>query len=179
MRGKTGVNAAFGHQLAVCSGLHHAPGVHHEYPARTAHRGEPVGDDDDGAFPGDTCERELHTRLAFGIERAGRLVEQQDGRFGDKRAGKRDALALAAGEIAPALARWRVPAAGKSFDEVTGCSVCRRLHLLVRRAGTAQRYVLANRRIEQEGVLRDDSQIAAERHSGDVAHVVAVDADIA
>ena len=38
-------------------------------------------------------------RLHRGVERRGRLVEQQDLRLQDQRAGDRDALALAAGEL--------------------------------------------------------------------------------
>jgi hypothetical protein len=41
-------------------------------------------------------ERILHQPLAFGVERAGRFVEQQDRRIAQQRAGNGDALALAA-----------------------------------------------------------------------------------
>ena len=51
------------------------------------------------------CTISLHVllddALALIIERAGRLVEDQDARIDDQRAGDRDALALPAGEAAP------------------------------------------------------------------------------
>ena len=53
------------------------------------------------------CQRLLHGQLAFRIERAGRLVEQQDGRIAQDGAGERDALALAAGQRHAALAEPR------------------------------------------------------------------------
>ena len=48
-----------------------------------------------------TCRQDL--ALAHRIERAGGLVEHQDGRFADQRARDLDALALAAVEVAAAL----------------------------------------------------------------------------
>ena len=49
-----------------------------------------------GAAVHQAIERLLHQRLAFGIERRGRLVEQQDRRVLQDGAGDGDALALAA-----------------------------------------------------------------------------------
>ena len=59
-------------------------------------------------------QRLLHQALALGVERAGRLVEQQDRPVGEQRARDRQALALAAGELHAALAELacRGPAAG-------------------------------------------------------------------
>ena len=63
---------------------------------------EPVRDHDDGAADEKPLHRCLHLGLRFGIERAGRLVEQQDRRVAQHGAGEGDALALAAGEAVPA-----------------------------------------------------------------------------
>ena len=52
----------------------------------------------------------LHQRLALGVERAGRLVEQQDRRVAQDGAGDGDALALAAGQRHAALAEQGVVA---------------------------------------------------------------------
>ena len=59
------------------------------------------------------CDRILHQPLGFGIERRGRLVEQDDRRVLDQRARDRDALALPARELQPVLADRRVVAGGK------------------------------------------------------------------
>ena len=55
-------------------------------------------------------QRLLHQRLAFGVERRGRLVEQQDRRVAQDGAGDRDALALAARQRHAALADLAVVA---------------------------------------------------------------------
>ena len=114
-------------------------------------------------LPGKAGERRLHPRLAFGIERAGGFIEQQNRRFGDKRAGQRDALALAAGEIAAALACRRVPAARQAVDEIARGGLGRLADLVVGGARSAERDVLAHRGVEQECVLRDQREIAAQR----------------
>ena len=49
-------------------------------------------------------ERVLHGALALRVERRGRLVEEQDRRVLEDRAGDGDALALAAGQRHAALA---------------------------------------------------------------------------
>ena len=63
-------------------------------------------------------ERGLHHALALGIERAGRLVEQQQRRVLQDRAGDRDALALAARQAHAALAEEGAVALGQRADEV-------------------------------------------------------------
>jgi hypothetical protein len=66
--------------------------------------------------PASAAQRRLHQRLALGIERGGRLVEQQQRRVAQDRARDRDALALAARQRDAALADRRVVACG-SADE--------------------------------------------------------------
>ena len=60
-----------------------------------------MGDVDEGG-PGallDPLQLELHLAAELQVEGAERLVEQQRGGAVDERAGERDALALAAGEL--------------------------------------------------------------------------------
>ena len=64
--------------------------------------------------------------LALVVERAGRLVEDQDARIGDQRAGDGDALALAARQAAAALADDGVVAFGQLEDEVVRAGELRR-----------------------------------------------------
>jgi hypothetical protein len=76
-----------------------------------------VGDDQRGAVARDVAQRGLDLLLGAGVERAGRLVEDQDARVLEDGARDRDALLLAARELQPALAdRCRSPRAGA--DEV-------------------------------------------------------------
>ena len=62
----------------------------------------------------------LHQDLGFDVERAGGLVEQQDGRALQDRARDRDALALAAGKPHAPLAQVGVVALGQTLDELVG-----------------------------------------------------------
>ena len=63
-------------------------------------------------------DRLLDARLGLDVERAGRLVEHQDRRVLQDGAGNGDALALAAGQLAAALAGTRVVAVALGEDEV-------------------------------------------------------------
>ena len=78
--------------------------VHHQDAVAGEHGREPVRDHDGGALLHQPRERVLHQRLAFGIERGGRLVEQQERRVAQDRARNGDALALAAGQRDAAFA---------------------------------------------------------------------------
>ena len=53
----------------------------------------------------DALELDLQVHAQARVERAQRLVEQQHRRLEHERAGQRDALLLAAGELRPAAAR--------------------------------------------------------------------------
>ena len=59
-------------------------------------------------FCDDVAHVALDDALALVVERAGRLVEDQDRRIGGERAGDGDALALAAGKVGAALLDHRV-----------------------------------------------------------------------
>ena len=62
-----------------------------------------MGDDDHRPPAGDPQEIRSHHRLAFRIERAGRLVEDHDGRVDTEAARYLEALALSAAEVRAAL----------------------------------------------------------------------------
>src|SRR5262245_6657868 len=68
------------------------------------HRRHTVGNDEDSSSLGDLLHVLLNHPLALVIERTRRLVEDQDARIGDKRAGNRNPLLLAAGKARAALA---------------------------------------------------------------------------
>ena len=73
-------------------------------------RREPVGDHERRAPGHHLAQRELDLLLGRGVDRRGRVVEDQDPRIGQDRARDRDPLALAAGQRQPALADERVVA---------------------------------------------------------------------
>ena len=75
-------------------------------------RGEPMRDDEHRSALRDLRHVLLNDALALVVERACRLVENQDARIGNQRAGDGDALPLAAGQAAAALTDDRVIAFG-------------------------------------------------------------------
>ena len=72
--------------------------------------GEPMRDHQRRAALHQFGERRLHQRLVAGVERRGRLVEQQHRRVLEDRAGDGEALALAARQRHAALAEHGVVA---------------------------------------------------------------------
>ena len=89
------------------------------------HRRQAVGDDDHGAPLRDARQVILDDLFAFGVQRRGRFVEDQDTRIVDQRAGNGDALALAARQVAAALVDDRVIAVGELEDELMCASQLR------------------------------------------------------
>src|SRR5262249_18426657 len=99
------VQAVRGEQVAVAAVLDDpALGQHHDEMG-VLHRGEPVRDHEHRAVRHQAVDRLLDQALRFGIERAGRLVEDEDGRIAQQRPRDRDALALPAAEPRVALAQ--------------------------------------------------------------------------
>src|SRR5437660_247429 len=79
------------------------------------------------------------------VERARRLVEDQDRRVAQDRARDRDALLLAAGEAVAALADHGVIAVGQARDQVVDARRARGLlELRVARVGTRETQVVAH-----------------------------------
>src|SRR5438309_2095115 len=70
--------------------------------------------------------RRQRARGWVGVEAAGGLVEQEDGRVAQDGAGDGDALPLAAGQLHAALADAGLVAVGERRDEVVGVGLPRR-----------------------------------------------------
>ena len=97
-------------QRVVGAVLDQAAVLERDDAIRGPHGREPVRDDQNRASPGDLLHVLLDDALALIVERARRLVEDQDARIRDQRAGNGDALALAARQGRAALADDRVVA---------------------------------------------------------------------
>ena len=78
--------------------------VEHDDLVGERDRREAVGDDERRAPRHRLVERELDLALGGGVDRGGRVVEDQHARVGEQRARDREPLALAAGERQAALA---------------------------------------------------------------------------
>ena len=77
-----------------------------------------MGDDEGGAAFHECRQRVLHLPLGDGVERRGRLVEQQDRRVAQERPGDRHPLPLPAGEVRAARPDARRQPLGQAGDEV-------------------------------------------------------------
>ena len=89
------------------------------------HGRQPVRDHERGAIEEQRRQRVLDQPLRFGVERRRGLVQDQDRRVLEQRAGDRQALALPARQPLPALADRRPVAVRKRRDEVVGMSGAR------------------------------------------------------
>ena len=122
-----------------------------------------------GAARGDVVQRLLDRRLGAAVERAGRLVEDQDRRVLEQGAGDGDALLLAARQLEAALADHAIHSrrAG-SIDEIVDRGAARRrLDLGLGGAVAAVADIVADRVVEQHRVLRDDADRGAKARLGD------------
>ena len=111
--------------------------------------------DQRGAAGHQSVERLLDHRLVLRIDRGQRLVQHQDGRIAEQRAGDGDALALAARQACPAFADHRLVAVGQRLDEVVrvgGAGGGGEVRLAG--VGAAEAEVVLDGAVEQVGVLR-------------------------
>ena len=79
--------------------------LEHDQAVGVAQRAQAVRDGEGRAALDQAGDRVLDLLLGLGVDRGGRLVEDQDARVVQDRAGDADALALAAAERLAALAR--------------------------------------------------------------------------
>ena len=87
--------------------------LEHDDPAGLADGGEAMGDHDRGAPGEQPAQGLLDAALGVQVDVGGGLVEHEDARVGDQRAGEGDQLALAGGQLGAALADLGVIAVGR------------------------------------------------------------------
>src|SRR6185312_5912157 len=164
-----GITAAGLDQRVMGAVFDQAPTLQREDAVGGAYRGEPVRDDQHRAPLGDLLHVLLDDAFALVVECAGRLIEDQDARIGDERAGDGDALALPAGQGRSAFADDGVVALGKLQDEIMRTREAgRRDDALHRHRGIGERDIVAHRAVEQHVLLQDHADLAAQ--PGGVGH---------
>ena len=120
-------------------------------------------------------KRGLDAVLGGGVDARGGVVQDQDARLGQQGTGDRHALALPAAERQAALADERVETIGQLLEQLRQPGALRRGgDVLLARVGARVGDVVAERRREQEGVVRDHGHLAAQRRGIHLAHVHAV-----
>ena len=171
------IEPAGGGEALVGAFLDDAAFVHHQDAVAGQHGREPMRDHERGALRHQPLERGLHQRLALGIERGGRLVEQEQRRVAQDRARDRDALALAAGERDAALADRRLETLRQAVDEFgRQRKLGGALDLGVARVRPAEADVVGDRRGEDHRVLRHQRDAPAQRERIGVGDRHAVEA---
>jgi hypothetical protein len=140
-----------------------------------------VGDDQRRAVLHDVVQRVLDMALRLGVERRGRLVENQDRRVLQDGAGDGQALALTAREEHAVFSDQGVVGVRQLFDEFLGVSRFGRLFDVgARRAGQiAVGDVVRHGVVEQRRLLGDQRDMAAQVAQRVVLDIDAVDQDLA
>ena len=117
----------------------------------------------------------MHARLGAEVEVGRGFVEQQDRRVDQPSARQRNELALSRRQRPSAFAHRREVAARGRGDEVVGAdSSSGGFHFGVRRRRSPVGDVVADRAGEQERLLRDDAELAAEGAEIQIAEILAV-----
>ena len=144
----------------------------------TDHAREAVRQDERGAAGHQAIEGFLDDGLVLGVDRGEGLVEDQDRSVAQERSRDRQALALAARELGPALADEGGIARRQGLDEGMGVGRARRgLDLGVLGVGLAEPQVLLDRAMEKRGVLLHEGDLSAHGLGIERAQVVAADPD--
>ena len=159
--------------------------VHDHQPVHGGDGRQAVGDGDHGLAGHQVVELLLDGRLHLRVERARRLVEDQDRRVLQQHAGDGHALALAAGQLDAALADvgrvgLAAPQVLQPGDEVVGLRLPGgRDRRRLAGVGPAVEDVVAHRAVQQRGVLRHHADLRPQAVLRDVGDVLAVDQDAA
>ena len=111
--------------------LDDAAAIEHDDPIGLADGRQAVGDDQARPPDEQAIERRLDQRLVGGVERARRLVEDEDLRVLEQRARDREPLLLAARQAIAALADDGLVSVGQAGDEVVDLRRPRRLRDLL------------------------------------------------
>ncbi len=113
---EAGVDPRHVDQLVMVAALDHSAAVEDQDLVGRPGRGQPVGDGDGRAAPGQALQRALDPVLGRGVHRRGGLVEHEQVRVGHVGAGQGHELAFAGRQRPAALTDGRVEPRGQSVE---------------------------------------------------------------
>ena len=152
-----------------------APVCHLDHAIRGTRERRRMGDHDRGTPAHQRIEAFHHCRLALGVETGRRLVEHEDRRVAQDRAGNRDPLTLAAREAHPSLPEHGRIAVGELLDELMGGRSLGRSDDLLRIRLDAIRDVVRDRAREEDALLQHEPDLVANPAQTALAQIVPVD----
>src|SRR5690606_10662362 len=151
-----GVGAFGGEELVVAALFDDGAPVEDDEAVHAGDGAEAVGDDEGGAALHQAPQGVLDEELALRVERAGRLVEEQDRGVAQDGPGEGDALALAAGEFDAPLPHQGGETVGELVGELGDVGGGgRRVDLLVGGAGPGEGDVVVQAAVEHGRFLGD------------------------
>src|SRR5437762_862526 len=150
--------------------------VQDDDPVGVHDRADPLSDDEYGRLAGVGAQCRAQPRIGARVERREAVVEEVDRRSLHKGARDRKALALAAGNVRPALVDGRVQPAGHLLDEVLRLGHLEGVpELLLGRILLAESKVARHCAAEQVRPLRNQPDPAPQVLERPLAYVDAVD----
>ncbi len=145
-----------------------------------ADRTEPVRHDETGPARDEPEQRPLQPLLGQRIDRTGRLIEDEQPRVGQQRAGEADELALSGRQTRAPLADLGVQAARQCIQNIDTIEPCRCLaHVRLGGPGAAQPDVVEHRAAEQMVRLLHHAGLPVQGTAGQRADLAPVDVDSA
>src|SRR5882757_283043 len=125
-----------------------------------AHRGKPMGDNENGTAFADPVHIVLDDALALVIKRAGSLIENQNAGISHQRTRDGDALPLTTREAASSFADDRVVALGKFKNELMRASQIGGIDdPLHGHGGIGERSILGDGSIEKDVLLQNNANL--------------------
>ena len=172
-----GVARLGGQQLGVGALGDDPAALDHRHPVGQADGRQAVGDDQGGAVGHEPAQRLVDLLLDLHVDGRGGVVEHEDRRVHEQRAGDGDALALPAGEGVAPLADHGVVALGQLAARSSSAPAARAAASISSSVGvgTAVGDVVADRHREEERLVEHHADVVAQARQREVAHVVAVD----
>src|SRR6266699_3149072 len=153
----------------------------HQYLVGPAYLRETVGNQQGRAPLQEAADRLLDLVFGGAVNRAGRVVQDEDARIGQQGARNGDALPLSAGKGHTALANQRVVTILEAQDEVVRLGIFRCLlnRRLVRPLSQSIGDILPDGAREEEDILLDGRNLRAQRVQAPLAYVDAINQDAA
>ena len=175
---EAGVEAVLGEEGGMMPFFHNAALIQDVDAVGTADGAEAVGDDDGGASHEEPIEGLLDLDFGDGVDIGGGFIQDQNAGGGEHGTGDADELALAEREIDAAFLNAGLVAIRQGADKIVGVGLAGDfLNLLLRGIRQTVADVLGDGAGEEEGHLRDDTDLAVQGGLGDGANIDIIDQD--